>query len=160
MVPELYPLRYKDLPLPICSALESSVPLIVDSHEIRNASAIIWNTMDCIERSCLMQIKQLEHCPVPIFPLGPMHKIATPSSVSSLDQEGTNCIPWLDKQAPNSVIYVSLGTMVSMGEKEVAEMASSLANSGRLDPVRSVVRIGMRNCLKGLKMMLEGGDAL
>ncbi|XP_015873873.3 UDP-glucose iridoid glucosyltransferase [Ziziphus jujuba] len=138
MVPELYPLRYKDLPLPICSEFESSVPLIVDSHKIRNASAIIWNTVDCIEQSCLMQIKK-EHCPVPIFPIGPMHMIAPPNSVSLL-KEGTSCIPWLDKQSLNSVIYVSLGTMVSIGEKEVAEMAWGLANSKQ--PFLWVIRPG------------------
>ncbi|KAH7542359.1 hypothetical protein FEM48_Zijuj02G0065000 [Ziziphus jujuba var. spinosa] len=129
MVPKLHPLRFKDLPLPKSPDFKRAAQLVLDSYTIRNSSAVIWNTMDCLEQTCLMQIQQ--ECPVPIFPVGPIHKIAQPTS-SSLLKEDSSCIAWLDKQSRNSVVYVSLGSIASLGEKEIAEMAWGLANSEQL----------------------------
>jgi UDP:flavonoid glycosyltransferase YjiC (YdhE family) len=39
------------------------------------------------------------------------------------------CISWLDKQAAKFVIYVSFGSMTSMDEIELLEIASSLASN-------------------------------
>ena len=36
---------------------------------------------------------------------------------------------WLDKQSPNSVIYVSIGSVASINETEFVETAWGLANS-------------------------------
>ncbi|KAF2294450.1 hypothetical protein GH714_011517 [Hevea brasiliensis] len=51
------------------------------------------------------------------------------ASSSRIIAEDSYCITWLDRQTPNSVIYVSLGSLASMAEKELAEMAWGLANS-------------------------------
>ncbi|KAJ0083357.1 hypothetical protein Patl1_31212 [Pistacia atlantica] len=99
LVPGLHPLRFKDLSI---------------------------SNMDCLEQSSLAQLQQ--QCEVPVFLIGPMHKIA-PASSSSLLEEDTSCMTWLDKQTHNSVIYVSLGSVVSVDEKELTEMAWGLANS-------------------------------
>ncbi|XP_006854306.2 zeatin O-glucosyltransferase [Amborella trichopoda] len=41
------------------------------------------------------------------------------------------CMQWLDKQAPRSVLYVSFGTVVSMSAAEVRELAQGLEASGQ-----------------------------
>ena len=101
-----------------------------------SSSAVIWNTTDCLERSSLACIQQ--QWEVPNLPIGPMHKLGPASPSSSLLKEDTNCMAWLGKQTKNSVIYVSLGSIASMNEKELAEMAWGLANSQK--PFLWVVR--------------------
>ncbi|TXG74217.1 hypothetical protein EZV62_002796 [Acer yangbiense] len=94
------------------------------------SSAIVFNSSDCLERPSLTQLRQIYK--VPILPIGPLHKLApaaSSSTTSSLIEEDKSCIAWLDKQTKNSVIYVSLGSIASLDEKELTEMAWGLANS-------------------------------
>ncbi|CAI0540286.1 unnamed protein product [Linum tenue] len=105
---------------------------------VRTSSAVIWNTLDCLENSLLDQVKQ--QCQVPIFTVGPMHKFA-PQLSTSLLKEDYSCIPWLDKQAEKSVIYVSLGSLACISQHELAEMAWGLTKSKL--PFLWVVRPGL-----------------
>ncbi|KAM5583469.1 UDP-glycosyltransferase 76E2 [Rosa sericea] len=136
-VPQLHPLRFKDLPISPWDTLENFLKLVVKSHDVRRSSAIICNTADCLDQSALALIQK--HCQVPIFCIGPLHKITTAAS-SSLLEEDKSCIEWLDKQSHKSVIYVSLGSIAYIGEKELAEMAWGLANSKQ--PFLWVIRPG------------------
>nr|BBC62112.1 glucosyltransferase 13 [Nemophila menziesii] len=56
-----------------------------------------------------------------IGPLLPVKKL----SLNSQDK----CLQWLDKQEPNSVIYVSFGSTTSMSDEEVKELAMGLEES-------------------------------
>ncbi|CAK9187894.1 unnamed protein product [Ilex paraguariensis] len=105
LVPGLQPLRFKDLPISKFGTLKESLEMIADISHIGTSSAIIWNSVDCLEPSALAQLKQ--HSQVPLFTIGPLHKMA-PASSTSLIKEDTNCSAWLDKQAPDSVIYLEL----------------------------------------------------
>jgi len=136
-VPELHPLKYKDLPIPMSGKYDTFSKLVFEAYKIRTSSAIIWNTMDCLEPSLLAQIQQ--QFQVPMLPLGPMHKLG-PASGSSLWKEDTSCMTWLGKQSKHSVIYVSLGSIASMDEKQLAELAWGLASSQH--PFLWVVRPG------------------
>ncbi|GKV08014.1 hypothetical protein SLEP1_g19705 [Rubroshorea leprosula] len=60
--------------------------------------------------------------------ISPLHKIAS-TSTSSSAKEDRRCIEWLDKQTLNSVLYVSLGSIASVTNKDIREMAEDLANS-------------------------------
>ncbi|CAL5424503.1 unnamed protein product [Camellia sinensis] len=71
------------------------------------------------------------HHQISFFPIGPLFKISSPSSSTSLLEENINCISWLNKQAQNSVLYKSLGSLAFVNETELAEMAWGLANSGQ-----------------------------
>jgi len=117
----------------------------------KTSSAIIHNTMDCLENSSLTKIQQ--QCQIPIFPIGPMHKIALASS-SSLLEEDTSCLTWLHKQSCNSVIYVSLGSIAFMDVKELVEMAWGLANSQQ--PFLWVVRPGSVRGAEWIEVLPEG----
>ena len=149
-VPELYPLRYKDLPIPIyiCDTFSK---LVREAYKIRTSSAIIWNTMDCLEPSSLSHIQQ--QFQVPILPLGPMHKFA-PASSSNLWKEDTSCIEWLGKQVKNSVIYVSLGSIACMDEKHLTELAWGLASSQQ--PFLWVIRPGSVRGSEWIEVLPEG----
>ncbi|KAI3830029.1 hypothetical protein L1987_04161 [Smallanthus sonchifolius] len=150
IVPELDPFRYKDLPfidLPMQDALDS-VNMIIPNT---SPSAFIWNTLQFLEPSALTRIRQQYQ--VPIFSIGPLHKIAPTPSTSFL-KEDTSCITWLDKQEPKSVLYVSLGSVANMDEKVATEIAWGLANSNQ--PFLWVVRPGSVRGFEWIEFLPEG----
>ncbi|KAI7746836.1 hypothetical protein M8C21_017585, partial [Ambrosia artemisiifolia] len=65
---------------------------------------------------------------VPVFAVGPLHKITPGLSISS-HKEDTSCIAWLDKQPPKSVVYISFGSLATMDVKVLTEMAWGLMKS-------------------------------
>ncbi|CAN4118283.1 unnamed protein product [Withania somnifera] len=128
-LPKLHPLRFKDVPIPL---INNTVPEPIlefcrATSDIGSSVATIWNTMQDLENSLLLRLQ--EHYKVPFFPIGPFHKMAPTASSTSILEEDSSCIEWLDRQAPNSVLYVSLGSLVMIDEKELIETAWGLANS-------------------------------
>ncbi|XVF17278.1 hypothetical protein REPUB_Repub10bG0105900 [Reevesia pubescens] len=69
-----------------------------------------------------------------IYITGPLLLLARhlpdgPSKInSSIWKEDTNCIEWLNKREPNSVVYVNYGSMTVMSEQHLKEFAWGLAN--------------------------------
>ncbi|KAL4558189.1 hypothetical protein LXL04_036387 [Taraxacum kok-saghyz] len=127
MVPNHHPLRYKDLPFSKAPIEDWKQLVSIISHSPR-PSAIIWNTIKFLEDEALTQIHH--HYQVPVFAVGPLHKI-TPSPPSSFLEEDSSCISWLDKQAPKSVIYISFGSLMTLNKKVLTQMASGLAKSNQ-----------------------------
>ncbi|XP_027153152.1 UDP-glucose iridoid glucosyltransferase-like [Coffea eugenioides] len=128
-VPELHPLRFKDLPYPITNAIpEWLMDFNASSINIRSSVATIWNTTDCLEHSTLSRLQQCDK--VPCFPIGPLHKLEAAATATSFLEEDQSCISWLERQPPNSVIYISLGSIACINEQELTETAWGLANSG------------------------------
>jgi UDP:flavonoid glycosyltransferase YjiC (YdhE family) len=80
-----------------------------------------------------------------VLAAGPLHKLSTRSTGSSLLREDRSCIEWLDAQATGSVLYVSFGSLATMDSDELSEVAWGLANSGQ--PFLWVVR---QDLVKGL----------
>lgn len=145
-VPNLHPLRFKDLPLHPTQEIPEAVQEFMLSYmNIRSSAAVIWNTVETLDEWPLQQLQQ--QWPVPFFSIGPFHKMAPPLP-TSLMEEDTICLSWLDKRAPNSVIYVSLGSTAIIDEEELHEMAWGLAKSEQ--PFLWVVR----------PTLLSGSDAI
>ncbi|PON80943.1 UDP-glucuronosyl/UDP-glucosyltransferase [Trema orientale] len=139
IVPELHPLRSKDLPFSLSTNFGKYAEVIAKAYGKRTSSAIIWNTMKSLEESTLEQIQGQSQ--IAIFPIGPLHLIAPANFSSSLIKEDRSCISWLDKQPHKSVIYVSsLGSIAALSEEELAEIAWGLANSKQ--PFLWVIRPG------------------
>ncbi|KAL5733121.1 hypothetical protein ACOSQ2_032813 [Xanthoceras sorbifolium] len=145
-VVEIPPLKVKDLPV-INTSDPQTLHQVVDGmvDGAKASSGLIWNTFEDLEQPSLDTLGQ--KFPIPIFPMGPFHKIFTASSSSSsglLKQEDQSCISWLDKlatTAPKSVIYVSFGSIAAISEAEFLEIAWGLANSNQ--PFLWVVRPGL-----------------
>ncbi|KAJ4971135.1 hypothetical protein NE237_004234 [Protea cynaroides] len=138
-VTDLPPLRVKDLPTLSAKDPEALSQLLSTMvNQAKASSGLIWNTFDDLEQSGLATLGQ--QFPIPIFTIGPFHKLF-PASSSSLLTQDRSCISWLDTQAPKSVIYVSFGSIASMDETEFVEMAWGLAN-GKC-PFLWVVRSGL-----------------
>ncbi|XAR60668.1 hypothetical protein NMG60_11034135 [Bertholletia excelsa] len=150
--PDLHPLRFKDLPVSKFGPLGDLLQLIEIQCRTKS-SAIIWKTMYNLEHQPLAKLRQ--HFQVPIFSVGPLHKFAAASSSSLLEEDGSSIL-WLDKQAPGSVLYVSLGSLASVDENALAEMAWGLANSHR--PFLWVIRPGSISGSQWTELLPENFD--
>ncbi|KAL4188546.1 hypothetical protein AMTRI_Chr08g160820 [Amborella trichopoda] len=139
-IPDFSPFRFKDLPF-VNTKDPDSLCLFISSFTGKSfrASALIFNTSDCLESPALEKIRP--QCRGPVFAVGPLN---FPSS-SSILPEDDKCISWLNTQPPRSVVYTSFGSLASMESSQVMEIAWGLANSGR--PFLWVVRPGLINVL-------------
>ncbi|KAF2318987.1 hypothetical protein GH714_012230 [Hevea brasiliensis] len=138
-VPELPPLKVKDLPGVKTRYLEDFYHLLAELvNETKASSGLIWNSFEDLEQVELSAL--CKDFPIPIFTIGPFHKYF-PATSSSLLTQDKSCISWLDKKAPNSVLYVSFGSIAEINEAEFLEIAWGLASSNQ--PFLWVVRPGL-----------------
>ncbi|KAB1222283.1 Zeatin O-glucosyltransferase [Morella rubra] len=59
--------------------------------------------------------------------IGPFNPVRIPEKKSSTGRH--KCLEWLDKQTPNSVIYVSFGTTTAIEGEQIKELAIGLERS-------------------------------
>ncbi|KAF9613055.1 hypothetical protein IFM89_005489 [Coptis chinensis] len=127
LVPELPPLKVKDLPVVKTHNSEVFYQWVADMiKQTKASSGLIVNSFDSLDQSAFQLLSQ--EFAVPIFPIGPFHKFS-PASSSSLLTQDQSCISWLNAQAPSSVIYISFGSSASISEAQLVEIAMGLANS-------------------------------
>ena len=88
-VPELPPLKVKDLPLEAQHELMAKMVKEIKSYSQE------------LEGSILDRVHENFHS-IPIFPIGPLHKYSTDDTLA----QDPSCVTWLNTQAPNSVLYV------------------------------------------------------
>ncbi|KAF8697975.1 hypothetical protein HU200_035478 [Digitaria exilis] len=63
--------------------------------------------------------------------VGPLFFLAAGAGESSEDEEDTEgCLPWLDEQAPGSVVYVTVGTEYHVTAAQLDELGHGLVDSG------------------------------
>ncbi|XP_061343486.1 UDP-glycosyltransferase 76B1-like [Gastrolobium bilobum] len=152
---ELPPLRVKDLPVINTEEPEKYYELICRFvNETKGSLGVIWNSFEELESSALVTLRQ--ECSIPMFPIGPFHKYFPTSSSSScsLISQDQSCISWLDKHTPNSVVYVSFGSVAAITETQFLEIAWGLANSKH--PFLWVVRPGLVHGSEWLEPLPSG----
>ncbi|KAL1348372.1 hypothetical protein AAHE18_07G076100 [Arachis hypogaea] len=146
-VTEIPPLKVKDLPLIDTKEPEKYYKELSNLVEGTKASCgVIWNSFEDLESSPLSYLRQ--EFQIPFFPIGPFHKYSfshspssSSSSSSSLLTQDQSCISWLDRHKPNSVIYVSFGSLAAITAAKFLEIAWGLASS--MHPFLWVIRKGM-----------------
>ena len=140
-VEELPPLRVRDLFYSSRSDQEKLRNLLARAVEaVNSSSGLVINTFDALEPAELERIRSELRIPTVLAP-GPLHKLSSKNtSSSSLLDKDYDCIKWLDKQPPRSVLYVSFGSLASMDPDEFLEVAWGLAASDH--PFLWVVRPG------------------
>ncbi|XP_010427361.1 PREDICTED: UDP-glycosyltransferase 76F1-like [Camelina sativa] len=153
LVTEVPPLKVKDLPVMETNEPEEFYLIATDMVKGANSSSgVICNTFEDLERLSLMDISSKSQAP--IFPIGPFHKHSDnlqPMMKNIEDHVTTN---WLNKQEPQSVIYVSFGSLADIEEKEFLEIAWGLRNSER--PFLWVVRPGFVRGTEWLEALPSG----
>ncbi|GAB4851567.1 hypothetical protein Ancab_030969 [Ancistrocladus abbreviatus] len=136
-VPELPPLKVKDIPR--LGNPESFLEFVCRMCEgTKTCQGLILNSLQELEGPAMANLHQQFN--VPIFMVGPFHKLAPASSSSCLTPD-QSCISWLDTQASKSVLYVSFGSLAAISEDQFLEVAWGLANSKQ--PFLWVIRPGL-----------------
>ncbi|KAL5731261.1 hypothetical protein ACHQM5_004009 [Ranunculus cassubicifolius] len=126
-IPGFSPLKVKDIPVIRNVDIDAMCDLIGNMINCTKASSgLILNSCNSLEQSELVSLQK--EFLFPHFAIGPFHKCA-PMSSSSLLVEDRSCISWLDKQAPASVVYISFGSIASVDEAQLVEIALGIANS-------------------------------
>nr|WMB96357.1 UGT76AH1 [Miconia microphysca] len=141
VIPEVAPLRWKDLPIVPTRNPKDFFRLLADIDRATKACAgLISNSFEELEEVKLAESRR--SIPIPFFLIGPFHKRFPSSStpVAGKLLQDQSCIAWLDKQSPKSTIYVSFGSIASIDERDFLEIVRGLANSGV--PFLWVVRPG------------------
>ncbi|CAL5435021.1 unnamed protein product [Camellia sinensis] len=93
------------------------------------SSGYLYNTSKAIEGPYLNLLakeqisKGKKH-----WAIGPFNPVAIQHSTNTNQRH--ECLKWLDKQPPNSVIYVSFGTTTSFTDEQIRELAVGLEQSG------------------------------
>ncbi|CAI9118866.1 OLC1v1020493C1 [Oldenlandia corymbosa var. corymbosa] len=89
-----------------------------------------------------------------VGPLNPVHHHCVPVKKDEVDQGQRRhyCLDWLDKQSPNSVLFVSFGSSTTLSDEEIKEMAFGLEKSEQ-----NFLWV-LRDADKGDLFTEEGGD--
>ncbi|RCV27777.1 hypothetical protein SETIT_5G352600v2 [Setaria italica] len=97
---------------------------------IRNAQCLLFTTMYELEASVIDSLRSVLSCPVyPIGPCVPYMTLGDHSSMSNGDTSQGDYFTWLNSQPVSSVLYVSLGSFVSVSTSQLDEIALGLAAS-------------------------------
>ncbi|KAJ9184833.1 hypothetical protein P3X46_004520 [Hevea brasiliensis] len=101
----------------------------LDSGRVYNTCRLIEGAfMDLVEKE---QIETTEgSTKKKHWALGPFNPVIIPAERKGSDGKHF-CLEWLDKQARNSVIYVSFGTTTAMNNEQIEQLAIGLKQSGQ-----------------------------
>nr|XP_043626810.1 7-deoxyloganetic acid glucosyltransferase-like [Erigeron canadensis] len=114
--------------------------IVKEARSVPQADGLIINTFEELDSLVLPHMRKL--CPN-VYPIGPLHslhkarlmpKTTTPSPeatfTNSVWKEDRTCLLWLDKHAPKSVLYVSIGSLATMSVHQLLEIWYGVVNSG------------------------------
>ncbi|XP_023771934.1 zeatin O-glucosyltransferase [Lactuca sativa] len=101
------------------------------------SSGRIYNTCKVVEQPVLDLLEtEARNRNKLLWALGPFNPVDIKRSTVVTKKDGgpvhvDRCLKWLDKQASNTVIFVSFGTTISFSHEQVLEIATGLENSNR-----------------------------
>ncbi|MCO5591010.1 hypothetical protein L7F22_044986 [Adiantum nelumboides] len=130
-VPGLPAFRIADVPKSLTAeeGLQSNTFTFYSSvyEHAETADRILVNTMYKLETSVIESLRKDDH--VPVVPAGPLHMISMAPNLS-VSQQDNDCLSWLDRQQQSSVLYIAFGTVASLEENAIVELAHGLEASG------------------------------
>ncbi|KAM3713734.1 hypothetical protein ACJW31_01G278500 [Castanea mollissima] len=134
-IPGMRDIRLRDLPSFVRTIDPNEIVFrsVVDAAErAPSASGIIVHTFDELEQEVLQALSTMFPHVYAIGPLEPQLNHLPSDCLESIGyglwKEETECLNWLNSKAPNSVIYVSFGSMAVMTPSQLIEIGWGLAN--------------------------------
>ncbi|CAL9213849.1 unnamed protein product [Arabidopsis halleri] len=131
-------LNANDLPSFLCesSSYPNILRIVVDQlSNIDRVDIVLCNTFDKLEEKLLKWVQSLW----PVLNIGP----TVPSmyldkrlsedknyGFSLFNAKVVECMEWLNSKQPNSVVYISFGSLVILKEDQMLELAAGLKQSG------------------------------
>ncbi|KAH7387548.1 hypothetical protein KP509_16G029100 [Ceratopteris richardii] len=134
-IPDLLPEDY-----PLCLTFDAShfryQFMVQIGKTLHGASSIILNTVEELEPEPIAALR----AHIPVLALGPLLALSGRPSRLAVNYwtEDDRCLPWLDSQAPGTVLFVSFGSVASLSLLQFQELAMGLEASGQ--PFLWVVR--------------------
>ncbi|KAK7395583.1 hypothetical protein VNO78_16145 [Psophocarpus tetragonolobus] len=124
-LPGCVPILEVDLPETIRNRSgEYYQDLLKRSEQMVLTDGIIINTFLEMESGAIRALEESENWKIRLYPVGPI------TQKGSID-ESDECLRWLDKQPPCSVLYVSFGSGGTLSQHQINELALGLELSGQ-----------------------------
>ncbi|KAG0522680.1 hypothetical protein BDA96_07G058500 [Sorghum bicolor] len=113
-----------------------------EANNCTKAGALVVNTFDALEPDVLAALRAEYPRVYTVGPLGSLLRLrhhdddeAAAAAGGSLDlslwKHDTECLAWLDAQAPGSVVYANFGSLTVVTAAQLAEFSWGLAATGR-----------------------------
>ncbi|CAK9187099.1 unnamed protein product [Ilex paraguariensis] len=129
-LPSMPVLKYDEVP----SFLHPSTPypflrraILGQYKNLSKPFCILMDTFQELEHEVIEYMSKL----CPIKPIGPLCK--NPKAISSAIRgdflKADDCVGWLDSKPPSSVVYISFGSVVSLKQGQIHEIAYGLLKS-------------------------------
>ncbi|GLJ48519.1 hypothetical protein SUGI_1023760 [Cryptomeria japonica] len=129
---------------------EKQFESLMDLEKALEADWILFNSFNLLEESAIKEYPQkgVVVCPIgPLISLNILEGKSRGPHKAALWAEDVECLDWLDRQAPQSVIYAAFGSLTLLNEKQLQELASGLEATGR--PFLWVVRFDLMDGTTG-----------
>lgn len=94
---------------------------------LKDADGIIVNSFEELESHALHSFANQA---LRIYPVGPIINPKPHADAESASAHNSHVFHWLDHQPPSSVVFLCFGSMGSLGEDQVKEVARALEESG------------------------------
>ncbi|KAF3953034.1 hypothetical protein CMV_021475 [Castanea mollissima] len=135
-IPGMRDIRLRDLPSVVRTIDPNDVSFrfVIDAAErAPTALGIIVHTFNELEQEVLHALSTMFPYVYAIGPLEPLLNHLSNDHLESIGyglwKEETECLNWLNSKEPNSVIYVSFGSVAVMTPSQLVEIGWGLANS-------------------------------
>ncbi|XP_028768881.1 UDP-glycosyltransferase 87A1 [Neltuma alba] len=98
---------------------------------LAKTDCLLLNTIQELEAEQINHLKAI--FPFPVYPIGPaipFMELQPPNTSSTTTNNVDHILKWLDCQPSLSVLYISMGSFISMSQPQMEEVASALKTSG------------------------------
>ncbi|KAI3803731.1 hypothetical protein L1987_31892 [Smallanthus sonchifolius] len=113
--------------------------VFTNMHKVKR---VLGNSFMDLEKDVIVSLNRGGHVFLPVGPMVPA-TILGKEEDEGFDlfksNEKSDCIEWLNKQKPSSVVYISFGSLLFLSEKEIESIAAGLKSTKR--PFLWVVRL-------------------
>ena len=95
------------------------------------AQYLLFTTFHELEAKAIDAIKA--NFPIPVYPIGPAIpylELEEKNASLTNSNNGVNYLQWLDSQPPCSVLYISMGSFLSVSNAQMDEIIGGIRDSG------------------------------
>ena len=128
-IPGCIPLHGRDLYAPAQDrSTQTYKSFLKQVKKYRFVDGVLVNSFLEMEIGPIKALKEEGSNNPPVYPVGPIIQIETSSGD---DANRLECLTWLDKQHPCSVLYVSFGSGGTLSQEQIDELAFGLESSNQ-----------------------------
>ncbi|KAI8523231.1 hypothetical protein RHMOL_Rhmol13G0057200 [Rhododendron molle] len=131
-IPGLSPFRLSDLPSFFHAMNQQGLQRLFEViSKVPQAQYLLFNSVFELEPSVIDALQAT--FPFPVYSLGPLipyFNLQYQNSSCPTAPNGVNYLEWLDSQPQSSVLYISLGSFLSVSSAQMDEIAAGLQSSG------------------------------